>query len=466
VRLKIRDLRRALLWSAIAGVLVQAAPAGAVPAFSRKYQTSCQTCHTIFPKLNPFGQAFRLNGYHMPKETEELIKQKPVSLGAEAYERMWPEMVFPSDVPSYVPLAVNTKMENIYASSSDDTGHQIIHNDFQFPQEVNLFAAGTLGRTFSFFGEITWAERPDGGSDTEIEHARLDVISPFGPEHLFNFRIGKLAPNLYDGFQEMWLMTDNGVDTLFTYNPIGFRGGTGLAEDGGGISLPQNARAIEMYGVAGHRFFYVIGVDQPIGPGGPNDTFGSNSHKDFYARVDYKFGGMGLDGDTTGVQLPPENWREHSLRVGALAYTGNGKDVNFDITDDAGNPFKMQDRDYKRYGVYASWLFGDLNVFGVALHGTDKLQLLDNDTLEQISQNTHTYDVWFAQADWVIRPPFQVSARYENLRVADPTVPTIQDLNLNFSFLIRANIKAMLEYHRDLHNSQNYTLATVLRFAI
>ena len=462
----IRDLQWVLFSLAIELILFDARPAGAVPAFSRKYQTSCQTCHTIFPKLNPFGQAFRLNGYHLPAETPEQIKQTPVSLGAEAYERMWPEMVFPSDLPSYVPLALNTKMENIYSSSSDENGHQVVHNDFQFPQEVNLFGAGTLGKTFSFFGEITWAERPDGGSDTEIEHARLDIISAFGPEHLVNFRIGKLAPNLYDGFQEMWIMTDNGIDTLFAYNPIGFRGGTGLAEEDGGVSLPGRARAIEMYGVAAHRLFYTIGVDSPIGPGGPNGTFGSNSQKDFYARVDYKIGGMGLDGDTTGVKLPPENWRENSLRVGVLGYTGNGKDVNFDITDDSGNPFKMQDRRYNRYGIFASCYFGDLNVFGVALHGTDKLQLLDNETLAQISETTRSYDAWFIQTDYVIRPPFQVSARYENLRVADPTVPSIRTLNANFSVLIRANIKAMLEYNRDLRNSQNYTLATVLRFAL
>lgn len=447
-------------------ILFNAAPASAVPAFSRKYQTSCQTCHTIFPKLNPFGQAFRLNGYRMPLETAEQVKQTPVSLGAEAYERMWPEMVYPSDLPSNVPLALNIKMANIYSSSEDQNGHQIVHNDFQFPQEANLFAAGTLGKTFSFFGEVTWAERPDGGSDTELEHARLDVISAFGPEHLFNFRIGKLAPNLYDGFQEMWLMTNNGVDTLFTYNPIGFRGGTGLADSGGGISLPARPRAIEMYGVAAHRLFYTIGVDQPIQAGGPNGTFGSNSKKDFYARVDYKIGGMGLDGDTTGVQLPPENWREKSLRIGVLGYTGNGKDVLFDITDGAGNAFKMQDSRYDRIGVFASWYFGDLNVFSVAVHGTDKLQLLDNNTLAEISETKHSYDGWFVQADYVIRPPFQVSARYENLRVADPTVPSIRILNANLSLLIRANIKAMLEYHLDLRNSQNYTLATVLRFAL
>jgi hypothetical protein len=462
----LRRLPRVLFCLFVGLVLADARPASAVPAFSRKYQTSCQTCHAIFPKLNPHGEAFRLNGYRMPAEMAEMIKQQPVSLGAEAYERIWPEMVWPSDLPGNVPFALNTKMANIYASSVDETGHQVVHNDFQFPQEANLFAAGTLGKNFGFFGEFTWAERPDGGSDTEIEHARLDVISPFGPEHLVNFRIGKLAPNLYDGFQEMWLMTDNGVDTLFTYNPIGFHGGTGLSEEGAGVSLPQGARAIEMYGVAAHRLFYTIGIASPIGPGGPNGTFGSNSQKDFYARVDYKIGGMGLDGDTKGVQLPPENWREKSLRIGVLGYTGNGKDVNFDITDEEGNAFKMQDRRYNRIGLFASLYFGDLNLFGVALHGTDRLALLDDTTLEQIEETRRSYDAWFAQADYVIRPPFQVSVRYENLRVADPTVPSIRTLNANLSFLIRANIKAMLEYRRDLRQSQNYTLATVLRFAL
>src|ERR1700690_613909 len=89
----------------------------AVPAFSRKYQTSCQTCHTIFPKLNPFGTAFRLNGYHLPGETEEQVKQKPVSLGADAYARMWPEMVYPSTLPGNAPFALNVKMADLYAPS-------------------------------------------------------------------------------------------------------------------------------------------------------------------------------------------------------------------------------------------------------------------------------------------------------------------------------------------------------------
>ena len=286
-----RSMRKLVLASSLGiaafVVLGFARPSGAVPVFSRKYQTSCQTCHAIFPKLNPFGEAFRLNGYHMPLETEEQVKQKPVSLGSEAYERIWPEMVYPSDLPAYAPFALNVKMADVYTSSVDDTGHHLTQNDFQFPQEANLFAAGTLGKHFSFFGELTFAERPDGGSDTEIEHARLDIISAFGPEHLFNFRIGKLAPNLYDGFQEMWLMTNNGVDTLFTYNPIGLHGGTGLAEEDAGVSLPGNMRAIEMYGVAGHRLFYTVGVGNSVRSGQSRRKLLWNSNrKDVHARVD------------------------------------------------------------------------------------------------------------------------------------------------------------------------------------
>ena len=460
--------RRGVLLLAVGMALscLVSARANAVPAFSRKYQTSCQTCHSIFPKLNPFGTAFRLNGYHLPGETEEQVKQKPVSLGADAYARMWPEMVYPSTLPGNAPFALNVKMANIYASSHDDTGKTIIHNDFQFPQEANLFAAGTLGDHFSFLSEVTYAENPDGSGSVELEHARLDVISAFGPEHLFNFRVGKLAPNLYDGFQEMWLMTDNGVDTLFTYNPIGLNGGTGLAEDHAGVSLPARTRAIEMYGVAAHRLFYTVGVSSPIGPGGSSGQFNNGSRKDFYARVDYKFGGLGLDGDSTGVKLPPENWRETSFRLGAFGYWGDGGDVDFDFKDPDGNLlFIMRQGRFSRLGVFGSLYLGDLNLIGVAVHGSDDLSLRDKDTGDQISLTTHTYDAWFAQADYVIAPPFQVSVRYENLRPADPSVATQKALNANFSFLVRANIKLMLEYHRDLHDSQNYQLATVLRAA-
>ncbi|HET9676085.1 MAG TPA: hypothetical protein VFP21_01110 [Solirubrobacterales bacterium] len=441
-------------------------PAGAVPIFSRKYQTSCQTCHAIFPKLNPFGQAFRLNGYRMPAEAEDedVVKEKPVSLGADAYKRIWPDAVYPGTIPGHVPIAVNMKFADVYGSSHDDTGHTIVHNDFQFPQEVNLFTAGTLGDIFSYFGELTYAERPDGGSDVEIEHAQFHVNSPFGPPHLINFKLGKFSPDLADGFQEMWIMTDNGIDALFAFDPIGQNGGTGFADPANGVALPAGVKGIEMYGVANHRLFYTLGVVNGISPG---VTTGKDARagKDFYARVDYKFGGLGLDGDPAGAVIPPENWRETSLRLGLLGYRGDGSKAPFEITDADGNPLQIEDRTFTRAGVFASLYCRDLNVFGVYVRGTDKLRLLDDTTLATLGDFSRDYSSWFVEADYVIKPPFQVSLRYESLRPGDPQAQTQQFVNANFSYLVRANVKTMLEYRRDVHDSLNYALAAVLRVA-
>ena len=169
--------------------------------------------------------------------------------------------------------------------------------------------------------------------------------------------------------------------------------------------------------------------------------------------------GMAAEGQPSG------NWREKSLRVGVLGYTGDGSGIDFAITDTAGKPFKMQDRRYNRIGIFASWMFQDLNLFGVAVHGTDRLRLLDNDTGTRIDETTRDYDAWFAQADYVITPAFQGSVRYESLRVADSQIDTLQFLNMNVSVLVRANIKALVEYRADLQDSQNYNVAGVLRFA-
>ena len=135
-----------LALTASLAVLFVPASATAVPAFARKYQTSCQTCHVVFPKLNAFGEAFRLRGYRMPAETEDMVKQKPVSLGAPAYKRLWPKAVWPGELPGNLPLAVNVKFANVNASTLNPDGTVTsIRNDFQFPQEANIFAAGTLG---------------------------------------------------------------------------------------------------------------------------------------------------------------------------------------------------------------------------------------------------------------------------------------------------------------------------------
>ena len=452
---------------AVAGSLLAAAPSvEAIPAFARKYETSCQTCHTIFPKLNAFGTAFRLNGYRMPNETEEMVKEKQISLGAPAYKKLWPQAIWPGAISSHVPLAVNVKLADVTTSSLNEDGTTSkVNNDFQFPQEVNLFGGGTLGDHVSYLGEVTFGVNADHSVSTEVEHAHIAFDSPFGAENLFHFKIGQFTPNVADVFQEMWITTNAGIDSVFNYNPIGLNGGTGLGADEqtpNSISFPALVQGIEVYGIVSHRLMYTAGVANGISAGG--EQFGNNS-KDFYGRLDYKIGGMGLDGDMGGKEAPDKNWRDDSLRLGVFAYRGNAGGIDFPLTDEAGNAVNVQDDHFTRAGFFASVYWHDLNVFGAYVHGKDSLRQLDGATGELLTESEPTYDSWFAQADYVFYPWLHGAARYETVTPGARSVPSLRTGVFNVSGLIRANIKAILEYQRDLREAKNHSLDVVLRFA-
>jgi len=80
----------------ITGIWVNSSQA--IPTFARKYKTSCVTCHVSFPKLNSFGKTFWNNGIRYPEDDEEYVKEEPVSLGADAYKRVFPDAVWPADI--------------------------------------------------------------------------------------------------------------------------------------------------------------------------------------------------------------------------------------------------------------------------------------------------------------------------------------------------------------------------------
>jgi hypothetical protein len=463
-RVRLVLTRAALVLFAVA---VTASNALAIPTFARKYQTSCQTCHIVFPKLNAFGEAFRLRGYRMPGETEEMIKQPPVSLGAPAYKKLWPQAVWPGEISSSVPLAVNVEMADANASTLNEDGTvSSVRNDLQFPKEVALLGAGTLGEHVSYWSEVVIGEKADGSAEVEIEQARVGFDSPFGPEDLFHFRVGKFVPNLAAGLKGgAFVSTDAGIDSFFGYNPIGVNGGTGLGEmTPSPIAIPGSVRGIEGYGIIKHRALWVAGLANGIGPSAGGNFDGNNS-KDVYARFDYKIGGMGLDGDMGGKNIPDKNWRDNSVRLGVFTYRGDGSNINFPMTLEEGAEQNIQDVHFQRTGVYANLFFQDLNVIGAYLHGTDSLRVLDAESAALLNTIEPDYHAWFTQADYLFYPWLQGSFRYETVTPADVSVPSVRTGVFNVSALVRANVKAMVEYQRDLRQGENHSLNAVLRFA-
>ena len=69
----------------------------AIPAFARKYNMTCKTCHSPFPKLKPYGDEFAANGFVLkdkdaPRyyvETGDndlsLIRDLPLAIRLEGY---------------------------------------------------------------------------------------------------------------------------------------------------------------------------------------------------------------------------------------------------------------------------------------------------------------------------------------------------------------------------------------------
>jgi len=91
---------------ASACVLAVTEQAHAIPTFSRKYKTSCITCHTVFPKLNDTGEAFRRNGYQFPTGDDILVKEDPIPFGRDMDKDSWPDSLWPSDMPALPPVFI------------------------------------------------------------------------------------------------------------------------------------------------------------------------------------------------------------------------------------------------------------------------------------------------------------------------------------------------------------------------
>ena len=156
-----------LLVAAVVGVVVYFAglrDARAVPSFARKYQTSCQTCHTVYPVLNPFGEAFRRDGYRFPSQNgsvdSDAVKAPMIALGQEEYEKTFPDSVWPDKIADAIPLSVmfnGTMSVNLPDSDAKDAaGKRFTWSGIE--AELHLFGAGAFNDTLTYMTQLTLAD--------------------------------------------------------------------------------------------------------------------------------------------------------------------------------------------------------------------------------------------------------------------------------------------------------------------
>src|SRR5260370_38983105 len=123
----------------------------AIPAFARKYQTSCSTCHNNFPELNDFGEAFKKNGFKFPKDDETFVKELPLLLGAAAQREAFPKAVYPAQIPGYIPISFRYEGFASLNSKRPLTLGFLPRTDLFTPNTLTILAAGSFGENLSFW---------------------------------------------------------------------------------------------------------------------------------------------------------------------------------------------------------------------------------------------------------------------------------------------------------------------------
>ncbi len=286
---------------AAALVLLMSSQAHAVPAFARKYQTSCTTCHTIFPKLNPFGEAFRRNGFRFPGVDSDYWKQDTVALGQETYKKVFPKAVWPGNLLAGAPIAVGFNGEAVLhpdknsSAGKADGGTTFTMQDLV--GEGQVWAAGSLSDSTTYFGELAFSA--DG---VELEHAFLWFNDLAGPAHAANLIVGKSAATLSSFGPHSTYLADGALPA------IGVTAAFGGQSDPFILSDPSPR--LELNGVIGHRLDYSAGLMAGA-------TEGVHNTQDVYAHAGYKIGGMDLDGGTSGTTNASRPWEENAFTIDA-----------------------------------------------------------------------------------------------------------------------------------------------------
>lgn len=377
--------------------------ANAIPAFSRKYKTSCATCHVAFPKLTAFGEAFRRNGYQFPDGTDlENTKENPVSLGSNGNKKAFPNAIWPSTIPGTSPIAVYLVMETTYTPHEDQKW-----NFGSIDNEMGLLAAGTLGDDISFFSQLTIA--PD---EIGIERVSIIFDNIFGgTTATANLRIGKFAPGVYSFSNHRKIGADYSINTIT------------LGDNQWALEGTQ--RGMELNGVVGMgRLGYNVGLVEGSGNL-------ANSDKDYYVHLNYKFGGMRLDGvvpENSVATGPTQPWEDNSVTIGGFVYRGAAS-----LTDDLKDKFTM-------FGGDVNISYDRLNLIGAFARHNDDNPYIDMPHLKGVMNS------YMVEATYIIYPWLIPLARFESSKT-DRDQLSQNIISPAIEILVRANVRISLEFN-------------------
>lgn len=140
----------AMLLACLAIAVLSEQSHATIPAFARKYDMSCNVCHSPVPKLKPYGDEFAANGFRLPDK-------EPPRFTRETGDD---KLLLMRELPLALRLDASTSYQ------SERTPEQ----DFATPFVLKILSGGLITKEVSYYLYFLFNER---GKVAGIEDALL-----------------------------------------------------------------------------------------------------------------------------------------------------------------------------------------------------------------------------------------------------------------------------------------------------
>jgi len=357
----------------------------AIPAFARKYNMSCKTCHTQFPSLKDFGDEFAGNGFILKDQD---APRYFVDTGDE-------ELSLIRDIPFAL------RLEGYVTYNNGNTEQ----TDFTAPYLLKLLSGGSIAPDVAYYFYFFFSER---GKVSGIEDAFIMFNNLFGTEldaYIGQFQVSdplfkrelRLTYDDYEiyktkvGFSQINLAYDRGI--MLTY---GFESGTDIT------AMLLNGTGIEEANVF--------------------RNFDHDKYKNFLGRISQGIG-------------------EH-LRIGGFGYWGKEQDEIFTI----GDGYQYPENELWIAGGDATVSIDPLEINLQYVERNDDNPLFHTEDMEEIETRGAFAELIYRpkgdESDWY-------SAVLFNWIESDQTNLNLKQLGIHLGYMLRRNIRLVAEYSQN-----------------
>jgi len=342
-----------LLFSVVllSSVLIDCRPANAIPAFARKYGMPCSSCHEAWPKLSPFGQQFKDNGYQMGNDRDAPIFQNP------AY---WP-VTF-----RITPIwhRQSTSSAAVDGPGGPGANEAKVTTDGFDLSGLDFHTGGTLAHNVSFY--VLPSSDPFGAFHFESVWARLDNL---GGTPWINVKLGKFElDNLLSEKRILTLTSVAGTYTNYHFQPLS---APGVAENYT-FGIGDNQLGVEWLGHSKNDRTRVSAALLSQNDGQPGLPTSRAYGGFFTASRAFELGSYGLQ------------------RVGGFAYIGQAPTYfQYNLTSVTGAPVTsatttpyagtgVGNKGFQRYGIIGMWYLRKFDITTIYFRGHDSAWLGTN----------------------------------------------------------------------------------------